>query len=266
MKPEEKNSLKQELLHSIFSYRQQQINNYQQKYTKQDIMVCLSHLKSKKPEDQSFFDQTISAAKQLTLPSIEKYFVRQLQNRMITVDNFSVQYELIAKELAQKLCPFDDLIYIEKMLTIELLKEKIEKKLKFSSADTKKFSTYDWQHQDTDFDSFYQAAQTAYPQFNWDDLLSSTTLEVKTKLYKIMNPPDYHYKNELFNLMLYQVTTEHLQFSMRNGRITTSVISKFKAPPLPSVSQLTKKSKAASALDNEKKEPLSKQTSFPTKD
>ena len=39
MKPEEKNSLKQELLHSIFSYRQQQINNYQQKYTKQDIMV-----------------------------------------------------------------------------------------------------------------------------------------------------------------------------------------------------------------------------------
>ena len=101
MKPEEKNSLKQELLHSIFSYRQQQINNYQQKYTKQDIMVCLSHLKSKKPEDQSFFDQTISAAKQLTLPSIEKYFVRQLQSRMITVDNFSVQYELIAKELAQ---------------------------------------------------------------------------------------------------------------------------------------------------------------------
>ncbi|MBK4818567.1 hypothetical protein CU034_2683 [Enterococcus faecium] len=46
----------------------------------------------------------------MTLPSIEKYFVRQLQSRMITVDNFSVQYELIAKELAQKLCPFDDLI------------------------------------------------------------------------------------------------------------------------------------------------------------
>ena len=56
MKPEEKNSLKQELLYSIFSYRQQQINNYQQKYTKQDIMVCLFPFKkSKKPEDQSFF-------------------------------------------------------------------------------------------------------------------------------------------------------------------------------------------------------------------
>ncbi len=106
MKPEEKNSLKQELLHSIFSYRQRQINNYQQKYTKQDIMVCLYHLKSKKPEDQSFFVQTISAAKQLTLPSIEKYFVRQLQSRMITVDNFSVQYEFDCKRTCAKTLSF----------------------------------------------------------------------------------------------------------------------------------------------------------------
>ncbi len=56
-----------------------------------------------------------------------------------------------------------------------------------------------------------------------------------------MHPPDYHYKNESFNLMLYQVTTERLQFSMRNRYIT--VVSKFKTPPLPFVSQLPKKAK-----------------------
>lgn len=266
MKPEEKNSLKQELLHSIFSHRQQQMNNYKHQYTKQEILVCFYHFKSKKPEDQTYFSQTISAVKQLTVPSIEKYFVRQLQNRRITTDNFSVQYELIAKELAQKLGPLDELIYIEKLLTIESLKEKIEKLLRYSSADTKKFSTYDWQQQDTDFYSFYHAAQTAYPQFNWDDLLSSTTLDVKTKLYKTMNPPDYHYKNELLNRMLYQVTTEHLQFSMRNGHITISSVSKFKLAPLSSVSQLTKKSKTTSALDNAKKEPTSKNSSLLTRD
>ncbi|HGF8170709.1 hypothetical protein [Enterococcus faecium] len=64
--------------------------HHQHKYTKQDIMACLYHLKSNKSEDQSFFDQTIFAATKLTLPSIEKYFARQLHSRLIAIDNFSV--------------------------------------------------------------------------------------------------------------------------------------------------------------------------------
>ncbi|WP_231432226.1 hypothetical protein [Enterococcus faecium] len=91
---------------------------------------------------------------------------------------------MVVKEPAQKFCSLDGLIHIEKLLTIELLKEKIEKLLRYSLADTKKFSTCDWQQHDTLFYSFYHAAKTAYPHFNWDDLLSSTTLEVKKNCIK----------------------------------------------------------------------------------
>ncbi len=63
------------------------------------------------------------------------------------------------------------LIYIEKMLTIELLKEKIEKKLKFSSADTEKVFTYDWHTKTLILILSTKTAQTAYPQFNWDNLV-----------------------------------------------------------------------------------------------
>ncbi len=252
MTPEEKNILKQELLDSIFFHRQQKTKS-DKTYSQDIIASSIYYFKSKKPEDQIFFCQSIAAANRLTPQKVKKYFVQQLQNKTITSSNFKAQYEIIGKELSQKLYNLDYLVRVEKLLTIELLKEKMRKLLKGSIIGASNFSTYDWHQPDKDSYHFLKTAKSAYPQINWDDLFSSTTLEVKMKLYKAMNPPDYHSKNEAINRMLFQLINENLQFSIRNGLITITTVSRHRETSLPSLSKLTKKSKLLSTVDNTEK-------------